>query len=517
MKLKTILVLVITLFTSHLLMGQRATLNDIKKMSLKNAEAIVENDEVKGYMAFYRVEKKNMKESIYKLVIYDNNLNPKYDIDLVKPNSTVFMESAYNGITFCFSFLDLRAKSISYVVYDKEGKSIGTYTKTSLSRLEMNGLIAKTRSESEEFYGGLASVPGKGFVLFNLDPDKGKTTHITMIDNNAKELWMKTLSGSDKDDIATAIPIASSKKMIVTQVYTRESFLSQSIKTWFLNFQSTEDGSNSFQFDCKTGKYQWSVNGVSFEGDDIYVFGEYFKPGINPFKGESDGLFFLKLDQKGNIVQESYSGWTKDINRAVPNALTTENGKRIKLAIHKIIHTSDGKYFGICEQYKITADALGIASNVMNGGYSSSVTKMVLLNIVLLEFDANMKITDGQIIDKNNTSVQLVSGLEFYGSSMIAYYLKSSGQFDYKFATVSPDHSTFNATYINFDKEKMSKIAVVGNISYTKDKKIVKDVIRIDDKPTDYIALPGKPGYVGIMEYFKKLKTIEFRLEKLNL
>jgi hypothetical protein len=100
---------------------------------------------------------------------------------------------------------------------------------------------------------------------------------------------------------------------------------------------------------------------------------------------------------------------------------------------------------------------------------------------------------------------------------MIAYYLKSTGQFDYKFSTVSPDHATFNATYMNFDKEKASKVPIVGNICYTRDKKIVTDEIKIDDKPTIYIPLPGKPGYVGIMEYFKKLKTVEFRLEKLNL
>jgi hypothetical protein len=513
---KTILLLALTLFSARGIMSQNIDINNVKAVVLKNVDAIIENDEVKGYLTFYMVERKNIKENVYKLVIYDNNLNQKYDIDLTKSTTTHLMESAYNGTTFCYSFLDLRTKSISYSIYDKEGKLTGTNTTTKLSRMEMMGLQQKTQAESNEFYGGLIAISGKGFARYNLD-DKGKSAVVSMIDNNAAEVWTSPINGDDDNDYVTAVPIAANKNLIVSQVYTRESMMTQNIKKWFLTFQKSEDGSEAFKLNCKGDKHLWSVNGVTFEGDNIYVYGEYFKPGVNPFKSESDGIFFLKMDQAGNILEESYSSWTKDINRAVPNAMTSENGKRNKMAIHKIIRTNDGKFFAICEQFKITADAMGIVSNAINSDYGSSMTKMVVMNMVVLEFDANMKITDGQVITKNNNSVTYKAGLEFYGTAMIVYYLKSTGRFDYDFTTVSPDRSTFNATYTNYDKEKDGKIKIVGNIAYNRDKKIVKDVINIDDKPTAFMALAGKPGYVGIVEYYKKIKKLNFRLEKLNL
>ncbi len=44
----------------------------------------------------------------------------------------------------------------------------------------------------------------------------------------------------------------------------------------------------------------------------------------------------------------------------------------------------------------------------------------------------------------------------------------------------------------------------------------VTDKIDLTTEATFLNVLPAKPGYVLIMEYFRKLKTMQSRLEKFN-
>ena len=495
--------------------SQNVTLGGIKSMHLRNIMPIVENQEVKGYLAFYMVEKANSKQNIYKLNIYDNNLTIKFDLDLTLPKTTFFLEGSYNGTVFCFSFLDTKSKTFTMMNYDLEGKQIAKKVILGLTKVDVGTYYMATQVEGAMSFGIMSAVPELGFIRYGMT-DKRKAATITFYDNEANKVWGNTVSGTDKNDYVTAIPMGNSKDFVSTMVYVRESMTSQKIKNTELVFNNISDGGEAFVIDCKEGKFQLGINGVSMENEDFFIFGEYYNKTDNPFKDESVGLFFIKLDKTGKRVNESYVPWTGGVSKKVPSALKTDKGKRARLAIHKIIKTSDNKYFAVCEQYRMTADAMGIASNVLGGGYGASNTKMNLLDMVVLEFDDNMEISGGEVIEKSKSIVYLPAGLEMYGPSFVAYYLKYSRQFDYCFTTMSADRSTFSSVYVNYDRESEGKNNIVGNIYYSKDKKIVFDKIPVKEGATYYLALPGKAGYVGVMEYFKKKKTAEIRLEKLN-
>ena len=78
----------------------------IKRIYANDLRAIIENNEVKGYYAFYFLDKANKKENLYNLAILDNTLKQTYSVELKKGRNLRLLESAYNGDHFCFSFAD---------------------------------------------------------------------------------------------------------------------------------------------------------------------------------------------------------------------------------------------------------------------------------------------------------------------------------------------------------------------------------------------------------------------------
>lgn len=505
------------LLIPHALFSQTASVNNVRAFKIKNVDAIVENDEVKGYLGFYLVEKKDSKNNTFKLDIWDNNLNKKYDIDLTRPKSTYFLESSYNGDGFCYYFYNKSEKQLDYITFNKVGKKTGMYSVKDLSKYEINMLVQKTASENNEFFGGLVGIPTKGFARYGLDKEKGRSGIIEMIDTTAKKVWSKTINGDDDNDYIIVFPLTSSKDVLISTVYMRESMFTQSIKKSYFKFQNTTNGEDLFVFNSKGDKHLYSMYGASFEGDEIFTYGEYFAPDANITKDKSLGLYVLIFDKTGKVVKENYIKWDEEIGKVVPGTLTDEKGKRISFAMHKMVKTADNNYFVICEQYYRTADAAGIVMNVLNNDHSNAVTKIVLKNMIVLQLDSDLDLVKGDIVEKEKGNVHLAAGLDFYGNSFIAMYLKMTGQFDYCFTNLSPDKKTFSSSYVNYDKESEGNHYVIGTISYTKDQKIAVDRISLKDKPTSFTVLPAKPGYVGVLEYYKKTKTLDIRLEKLNL
>ena len=78
--------------------------------------------------------------------------------------------------------------------------------------------------------------------------------------------------------------------------------------------------------------------------------------------------------------------------------------------------------------------------------------------------------------------------------------------------------SFFNSVYLNYDKgvSEGSKYTI-GNITLTKEKTLANPKVNLKTKPTSFIALPAKPGYIAVFEYFRKKKSASMHLEKLDI
>jgi hypothetical protein len=206
---------------------------------------------------------------------------------------------------------------------------------------------------------------------------------------------------------------------------------------------------------------------------------------------EKDMSKFLKVDQKGRVSELGY------------------------VYIHRLMQTEDGKMFAIGEGYKKVADGVGIAMNVLSGSYSAGMSKLKINDMLLLELSPNFELTNAKIYEKRNNNFSLSTGSDFATPHTLAVVAKAYGAFDYTYTQMGQNSASFVSAYTDYEKSKGYKGMTFNSISYY-DGKITTDKINLKTDATRMQVLPAKPGSILLMEYFKKEKRLELRMEKLN-
>ena len=140
---------------------------------------------------------------------------------------------------------------------------------------------------------------------------------------------------------------------------------------------------------------------------------------------------------------------------------------------------------------------------------------MKVTDMIVLQLNSQFVLENATIYDKYNNNVELPAGAGFMNPHTLALLLKSSGSFDYAFTQMGKNKSSFISGYTDFEKGKDYRGMSFNAISYY-DGKVTKDKINLSTKATRIRVLPAKPGSVLLLEYFKKAKKIELRMEKLN-
>ena len=87
------------------------------------------------------------------------------------------------------------------------------------------------------------------------------------------------------------------------------------------------------------------------------------------------------------------------------------------------------------------------------------------------------------------------------------------GAFDYEFTTGAPEDNNFVICYSDWVRSSSYKGQTFNSIRYN-GTKFTQDKIELKSKASRMKVLPAKSGSIMIMEYFKKDKKLEFRLEK---
>ncbi|MDQ3142660.1 MAG: hypothetical protein M3Q56_10495 [Bacteroidota bacterium] len=517
--MKQFLLLVCFTLSSYLLNSQVVDLNNILKPYLNFIEPIIENSVVTGYFTFSAIDKSDKKNYHYQIKIFDINLQEKHSVDLVKPSRYKLLETGYNGTHFCFSFLDQNAKKLENTLIDSEGKILGSYDILDLKNREMELLRGSSEGENNPYAGSMISVKNKGFVRYIADTEKGWNSRIEMFNNKLEKQWSHMANPTTERDYAFVYPLATSEDRLFSLVTIKDGLLSQRYNANYILMHDIQTGALIKKISNSTAQHEFAPAGINFDPISAHylIYGEYLAPKDNILKEKSTGIYVMEIDKDGKKVNEGFSSWAKDLSKALD---LNEKGKmdnNMTLAVQEIVRTSNNKVFAICEQFKKAADGGAIAANMI---FSTSIpmAKAVKGNIVVLEFDNTLKIINSYTFDKDKGSAFLPSGAEFMSTAFVGTYLKSQGEFDYLYTTMSPDDSMFSILYVNYDRDKDSgNNYVVGNIVYNKEQKLVHDKIRLKTKPSAFIALPGKPGYVVIYEYFKKEKKLQLRLEKLKV
>jgi hypothetical protein len=516
----TTLCFMLLLCKTHFAQG-KLTIDNVRQIYMRNSGEIMDGEELKGYFTFYVSDKVDKKTNQYTLQILDNNLNKVKDIVFEDDKNVEILESSYNGNSIMFLFFNDKEKTLEYRAYGFDGKQKMTYTKE-LTKRSRNLIEQTYGSKSEDGQNeALFSVGNKGYVtVFPVKEGKYYSYEVNFFGTEQKKQWSYEAAEDQDDKWASAIFLGASETTLFFEVVKQKRLMGGTPHSWLLGMDIAT-GKKNFEIITEAEDYKfYPMNTSAIAGSsDILLLGTYYEPDGKVMKDASLGLAAWTINSEGKITSKKYNSWDGEIGKY----LSLDKKGRVSdvgfIYFHKILQTSDGNFFAIGEGYKKVVSGLGVAANILSGlgGGRSNISnfKIKITDLVTLKFNNKFEVKGAQIYDKNNNSIELPAGAGYLSPHTMALMIKSMRAFDYDFTQTNKEHSRFSVGYEDYERSKDFKGLTFNSISY-EDGKTTTDRIELISKAKWLRLYPAKTGFVMIMEYFKKDKRLEFRLEKLN-
>jgi hypothetical protein len=276
------------------------------------------------------------------------------------------------------------------------------------------------------------------------------------------------------------------------------------------------------QFDIDGTNDQYNLVPASIipmDGGRLMLMASYYDKDQNIVKDYSRGLAIYEITTAGKVLTKTYNTWAGDMARYLPTNAKGKIDDIGYLYIHKLIRTPDNRLFVVGEGYKRQVSGMGIALNalaIMGGGSTNAgVTKIVITDLVMMEFNPAYKITNATIYDKTKNTAIATNISDYNSQHLLAELLKAMGSFDYAFTTGDADNSNFAVCYNDYERTSEYHGQTFNAIKFN-GKKFTTDKIELKSKASMMHIFPAKGGSIMIMEYYKKDKRLDFRLEKLG-
>ncbi len=497
--------------------AQKMTVENVQKASPRNAAAIKEGSDVKGYYFFFISDKIDKKTNEYTLRITDNTLKLLKDVKFQDSKNVFILESSFNGTDLMFLLYNDDERTFEYQVYGADGKKKHTYNRQ-LTKKEERFLESTylALDDDEETYKGLYPIENAGFVsVMPSREDKDYTFQVDYFSTEKKKQWTYTPTDGGKKFIGDYL--GTYKGVVYIEVLRYGGAFDGKPDSYILGL-NLETGKKLFEkpTDSKYRFYPASLSLVN-QGK-AYIYGEYFDEDANIMKDKSKGFAFWGIDETGKITSEKYLSWDLEMSKYMS---VTSKGKIDDFGfmyLHQFVQTDDGKIYAIGEGFKKSASALGIASAVLGRGRgAASMTKAVVTDMMIITFDSEFNIKGAKVYEKNNNKMELPSGYDFMSTPILGKLIKFYfGGFDYSYTQVSKDNSSFSVYYSDFVKEKGSYKGGTFNSITVTDGKVTTDRINTKSEAKFSAIYPNRQGQVLIMDYYKKDKRLEMHIEKMN-
>lgn len=505
--------LIITILSN----AQKVSINNVYKIYIKNTGPISEGDQIKGYYVFYQADKVDRKTNEYAIQILDQNTNLVKETKFTDNKEIELLDAEFNGSSLCFFFLNKDKKEFDYRIYDLDGKLKYTYTKP-----YDNGdlwLFTSYRNQMSEDgpSNSLIAVHNKGFITL-LPARKGGSNYFEfgyysseqnsewVYKPEVEERQVFTFFLSATDSVAY---LELTKKKSVLGGEPKNSIMALNFITKKQLYEINDD-----QFDPSYKVSALSMKKSEDGSGNIEMIANYFDKDANTNKDFAKGMAFYTMSPNGKMLSKVYNSWQGDFSKYLS---VNDKGKVEDLgflSIQDIVKTPDGKLYAIAEGYKRNANAAGIALSLLARN-NVGVTKIMITDMVLLEFDKNLKIRSAKTLEKHHRTGVAGQLADYASQHALATMLKMSGSFDYEFTTSNKDKSAFAFCFTDYEKNDDYKGLVFNSLKY-RDGKFTTDKIPLNTKATSLRILPAKAGFVTIVEYFKKEKRLDFRLEKIG-
>ncbi|MFK8007458.1 MAG: DUF6770 family protein [Saprospiraceae bacterium] len=510
-KLLTIfsLVGVLLFLSSPTVTAQTASLESVKRIRLRSSGSIINDGVIQGYYFFYKMDRKSRKTNVYGLQILDQNLEKIALKKIEGPKHLVLLEGVYNGNSIMLKFYDRKGKKYDFKQYDANAKLI-TSKSMDVRRLYAAASKSSTGSDDEIDGVSLFSIPGKGFAHILMKKHKKVGFQIDYMSDDGETYWDYS-SNKDTKEVFFAEFLAANEDILLLSVISKKKLLSKKLRYSVLALDiNTGEKLYEKPLEDKNRPVQVMNAFIDPSTKKATLFGLYYKKGGDPIKDKSVGLFSYTLDNDGKYENKELTSWAKGVSKFLPvNAKGNMKGKGY-IFFHKIVRTADDKILAVGEMFNKEANALGLIARDV------SLAKIVVKDMYVFEFNSEFKLQGVEVFEKTKASVNLESGALLTGPQRLAYSVNYRGGFGYEYTQRNQDNSIFTFGYINREKKKGAKTKYIfGAVTYA-DGEYTSDKVDLGRRASNIAVFPAKPGHVMIIEYIRKEKKLEMRLEKIN-
>lgn len=329
---------------------------------------ILENDNIKGYYAFYMYDKADKKNDAYMLQLMDDNLNLVKSIDVLRPRGDYLLETVFNGNCFLSVFYNYKKESMDLTSYDKTGKTLGTYVAEDLPKWEKRRLQGVLASKDDVANTTVFPMGKAGFVRQSFTKNEKLGYVVEAYDNSMKKLW-EISSPATSELVETADVVYVSESHMVLAIARKKNLMTKDVDM-FMALVDTKTGKTLFEKPMKD-ENEWSILNVFVDNQtsQLYYFGEYYPRGSEMMKSKSEGVVLITMDMTGKELKKKKHSWAADLNKILKTDqnVSLETKDNVRPFFHRIYKAPNGHIIAVGEQYGKAASGLGIASAALGG------------------------------------------------------------------------------------------------------------------------------------------------------
>gem|GEM_PF-2593530 len=500
--------------------AQEVEFSNVRAARFMDCQAMKNGEEIEGYFTFYMVDKSKKSKSYdkkhFELVLFDSELQEVKRVDVLRQKTSVLSKAVYNGDHFVFLFAQADGGRVNYetVYFNKHGEEVGGKKYDAKTK----GLFM-TNPAAGVAANGLCAIPNVGFAMLKWDRSLGYQTTIACVDNTGETVWE---TKKQKKKAYSSHDLLFANEQIIVSIHgTRSKMLSTAVAA-FVQILDAKTGEVIAEKKLANNLNFLSPLGAHYDPwtEEVILYGEYFgvKKNGGPNIKDKKGVFFRKMKMDGTVTGEKFASFEKSITPKMAKNASVKKGEKRSIMIHDVISKKDGGFYVIGEQYNKVVSGSGVAMKAVFGQSSNvSVMKIAIYDMVVMDFDAEMKLKNIDVVAKQKVNGALAEGMGLVSEDKLAYLLKLYGVFDYEYTQLDNNMENWTVTYLNYDRKAEgigNQKLVIGTVTAADDGEMKVNKYNIKDKPSNMWISPARDGRTALLTYYKKTKEAKLKFVK---